>query len=72
MEEFTNNNSGNLANAIKGLEKFDGHKPSEFRDWHKKLVVILGVTRRDIALDQGTDPSIARTCTVRRSSGCLR
>ena len=41
--------SGNLANAIKGLTIFDGLKPSEFRDWHKKLAVILGVTRRDIA-----------------------
>ena len=49
MEEFTNNNSGNLANAIESLETFDGRKPSEFCDWHKKLAVIVGVTRRDIA-----------------------
>ena len=49
MEEFSNNNSGNLANATLGLKKFDGRKPSEFHDWHKKLAVILGVTRCDIA-----------------------
>ena len=49
MEEFTNNNSGNLANAIKGLKKIDGRRPNKFRDWHKKLAVISGVTRRDIA-----------------------
>ena len=50
MEDFDNNsNSGNLTNATKRLTKFDGRKPSEFRDWHKKLAVNLGVTRRDIA-----------------------
>jgi len=41
--------SNNLTNAIKGLRKFDGRNPSLFRDWHKKLAVVLGVTRRDIA-----------------------
>ena len=49
MGDFTNNNSGNLANTIKGLKIFDGRKTSESRDWHKQLAVTLGVTCRDIA-----------------------
>ena len=48
MEESANN-SGNLTNAIKGLKKFDGRTPSAFRDWHKRMAAVLGVTRRDIA-----------------------
>ena len=44
IEDFNNNNSGNLANTIKGLNKFDRRKPSQFGDWHKKLAVIQGVT----------------------------
>ena len=49
MEDFISDNSGNLANAIESLKNFDGRKPREFREWHKKLAVVLGVTRRDIA-----------------------
>ena len=44
IEDFNNNNSGNLANTINGLNKFDRRKPSQFGDWHKKLAVIQGVT----------------------------
>ena len=49
MEHSTNNSSGHLTNAIKGLQRFDRRKPGEVRDWHKRLAVVLGVTRRDIA-----------------------
>lgn len=49
MENSTHNNSGTLTTAIKGLGKFDGRKPGEFRDRHKRMAVVLGVTRRDIA-----------------------
>ena len=48
MGDFTNH-GGNLTNAIKGLKTIDGRTPAIFRDWHKKLAVVLGVTRRDIA-----------------------
>ena len=46
--DFTND-SGNFTSDIKGLKKFDGRTPSDFRDWHKRLAVVLGVTRRGIA-----------------------
>ena len=41
--------SGNFTSASKGLKKFDGRPPSDFRDWHKKLAVVLVVPRRDTA-----------------------
>ena len=41
--------SNNLTNTIEGLKKFEGRNPTLFRDWHTKLAVVLGVTRRDIA-----------------------
>ena len=43
------NVSGNFTSAIKRLKKFDGPTPSDFRDWRKRLVAMLGVTRHDIA-----------------------
>lgn len=49
MEDSRDNSSGNLINAVKGLNKFDGRKPAEFRDWYKRLAGVLGVARRDIA-----------------------
>ena len=49
MEDSINSNSNSLANAIRGLRKFDGREAGHFRDWHKKFSVVLGVTRRDIA-----------------------
>ena len=48
MGGFTND-SGNFTSAIKGLRKFDERTPRDFGDWHKRLAVVLGVTRRDIA-----------------------
>lgn len=42
-------NKGNPTNAVPGLRTFDGRKPRYFRDWRKKLAVVLGVTRRGIA-----------------------
>ena len=45
MGDFTNG-SDNFTNAIKGLKTFDGRTPATFRDWHKNLVVVLGVTHR--------------------------
>lgn len=41
-------NSTSLANTIRGLKKFNGRNPAEFKGWMKKLCVVLGVTRRDI------------------------
>ena len=38
----------NLANTIRGLKKFDGSNPAEFKTWMKKLCVVISVTRRDI------------------------
>ena len=38
----------NLANTIRGLKKFDGRNPAEFKAWMKKLCVVISVTRRDI------------------------
>ena len=38
----------NLANTIRGLKKFDGRDPAEFKTWMKKLCVVISVTRRDI------------------------
>ena len=48
MGDFTID-SGNFTSTIKGLENFDGRAPSDFRDWHKRLAVLIGVTRREIA-----------------------
>ena len=38
----------NLANTIRGLKKFDGRNPAEFKTWMKKLCIVISVTRRDI------------------------
>ena len=38
----------NLANTIRGLKKFDGRNPAEFKTWMKKLCVVISVTRRDV------------------------
>ena len=38
----------NLANTIRGLKKFDGRNPAEFKTWMKKLCVVISVTGRDI------------------------
>ena len=45
----SNSSSTSFANAIKELRMFDGRSPADFRDWHKRLVVVIGVSRRDIA-----------------------
>ena len=45
---FASDSSTNLATVIKGLKKFDGKDPAEFKTWMKRLCVVLGVTRRDI------------------------
>ena len=34
-------NSGSPTNAIKGLSKFDGRKPSDFHDWRQEIVSLL-------------------------------
>ena len=38
----------NLANTIRGLKKFDGRNPAEFKTWMKKLCIVISVTKRDI------------------------
>ena len=45
---FASDSSTNLATVIKGLKKFDGKDPAEFKTWMKKFCVVLGVTRKDI------------------------
>ena len=45
----SNSSSTSFANAIKGLRTFDGRSPAGFRDWHKRLAVVIGVSRCDIA-----------------------
>ena len=56
-------NSMSLATVIKGLKKFDGRNPSEFKMWMKKLCVVVGVTRKDILplLKKQRRPDIADT-----------
>ena len=44
----TGNTGTNLANNIRGLKKFDGSNPADFKDWMKNFCVVIGVTRRDI------------------------
>ena len=43
-----NDNSTNLASTIRGLKKFDGRNPAEFKGWMKKLCVVLGAQRKDM------------------------
>ena len=43
MGDSAFNNSGNLVKVMKGLTKFDGRKPGDFRDFHQRL---LGVVRQ--------------------------
>ncbi|CAM9427720.1 unnamed protein product [Ascophyllum nodosum] len=38
----------NLANTIRGLKKFDGSNPADFKAWMIFFCVVIGVTRRDI------------------------
>ena len=44
----TGDTGTNLANTIRGLKKFDGSNPSDFKAWMKKFCVVIGVTRKDI------------------------
>ena len=44
----TSDPSTNLANVIRGLKKFDGTDPAEFKTWMKKFCVVVGVSRKDI------------------------
>ena len=44
----TGDTGTNLANTIRGLKKFDGRNPADFKAWMKKFCVVIGVTRRDI------------------------
>ena len=61
MRDFTND-SGNFTSSIKGLMKLDGRALSDFRDWYKRLAVVLGVTRRDItSLIKGNSRSTEET-----------
>ena len=45
---ITSDPSTNLANVIRGLKKFDGTDPAEFKTWMKKFCVVVGVSRKDI------------------------
>ena len=43
------NSSTSFANAIQRLRTFDGCSLADFQDWSKRLAVVIGVSRRDIA-----------------------
>ena len=43
----TGDTGTNLANTIRGLTKFDGSNPADFKAWMKKFCVIIGATPRD-------------------------
>lgn len=60
----------NLANTIRGLKKFDGRNPAEFKGWMKKLCVVLGVTRRDILPLLKDEPKPAETDTAAYAAYC--
>ena len=45
----TGDTGTNLANTIRGLKKFDGSNPADFKAWMKKFCVVIGFTRRDIS-----------------------
>ena len=44
----TGDTGTNLANTIRGLNKFDGSNPSDFKAWVKKFCVVIRAIRRDI------------------------
>ena len=44
----TGDTGTNLDNTIRGLKKFDGSNPADFKAWMKKFCVVTSVTRRDI------------------------
>ena len=44
----TGDTGTNLANTIRGLKKFDGSNPADFKAWMKKFCATIGVTRMDI------------------------
>ena len=44
----SNSSSTSFAKAIKGLRTFDGRSPADFRDWYKRLAIVIGVSRSDI------------------------
>ena len=44
----TGDTGTNLANTIRGLKKFDGSNPSDFKAWMKTFCVVIGVTHRNI------------------------
>ena len=48
VDHSPGDNATNLANTVRGLKKFDGRNPAEFKGWMKTFCVVLGVTRRDI------------------------
>ena len=38
----------NLTNTIRGLKKFDGSNPADFKAWMKKFCVVIGITHGNI------------------------
>ena len=44
----TGDTGTSLANTIRGLKKFNGSNPADFKAWMKTFCVVIGVTRRDI------------------------
>ena len=44
----TDDTETNLADTIRGLKKFDGSNPADFKAWMKKFCVVIGVTHRGI------------------------
>ena len=66
----SSDNTGSLANTIRGLKKFNGRNPPEFKGWMKKLCVVLGVTRRDILPLLKNERKPAETITTAYAAYC--
>ena len=45
---IASDDSINLVTVIKGLKKYDGQDPAEFKTWMYKFCVVVGATRKDI------------------------
>ena len=70
----TDDTGTNVANTIRGLKKFDGSNPADFKARMKKLCLVIGVTRRDILpLLKGEEKPIdtAKIADYNRANGDL-
>ena len=45
----------NLANTIRGLKKFDGRNPAEFKTWMKKLCVVRHQEGHSVSTERNSE-----------------